>query len=746
MTDSEKKYTFGPTDTATLNSSGDQWLTFVRYRQKKLQFTANVVNRSVRRHQAKSLQTFSEAPVCYAEWLRRCCVSYMLLCAASVKTNAHRPNNRPVGDTSGIEFLTLSYASLLWGLQPRLFALTDGIITAAQQYSQDAILAMPVPVAYLRTKLPGRCTLIASNDSDLRGVYGYFIFAFIDQDPAGGDILVLQYSNNRGLVQLVRIALDPSKTVGEAIIRENLTQKIMELMPKQIAKCFTCGNSELVFPVGEIPYSLKELAARTLAQVLAAFASGTTHCDINRNVWLTDKDLYAPQEPVNFNRMLTEKNGLALIEVNLPKDNKPAFDSAMRSLIDAKPSASEKRVVSVVKTLENVKVVKIDRAKPKTAPAVNPDRKAPAIEKKQPAAVKPESPGRVRRLEKENAELKTRLNKLKGELSQSASGWKISEKALDRVKADLALAQKDKAKLAEKVISLETHLCEGEESYKALKAEVDSVLTESLAREEENQKLRDRIAPDKRRIAALTTVIESLKTENGKLCKDAEHYRSEGQKYLDLYLSTSTEHAEAGDEARLLRKELAESEAHLNEAHAQIAALSNENAKLTASIGGGTAPVSNTADISRDPLMKRVVMNEPISPAETLALTEKLFAGRVVVLPSAIASAEAMEHSFKGTDELRRLMYLLATDYLDLYLAEGDTKARHVFGNKYASRESNQTMRCEKLMKNRVFCGITMTQHLRVSYVTRLYFTVDVPHKKVLIGYLGDHLDIITTN
>lgn len=88
----------------------------------------------------------------------------------------------------------------------------------------------------------------------------------------------------------------------------------------------------------------------------------------------------------------------------------------------------------------------------------------------------------------------------------------------------------------------------------------------------------------------------------------------------------------------------------------------------------------------------------------------------------------------------------MVTDYLDVYLSKGDAQARLLFGNRYAAQESDSVMKSAKRMRDRTFSGITMTQHLKIGFSTRLYFTVDTQNRKVLIGYCGEHLNVASTN
>lgn len=113
----------------------------------------------------------------------------------------------------------------------------------------------------------------------------------------------------------------------------------------------------------------------------------------------------------------------------------------------------------------------------------------------------------------------------------------------------------------------------------------------------------------------------------------------------------------------------------------------------------------------------------------------------MTVLPSAWESARKIDHSYKNTKELIKMLFLLVNDYLREYIAGGDNKARHVFGSKYCAQESERLQKTENLIRDRVFSGIRMLQHLRISYTVRLYFAVDVAKERIIIGYCGNHLE-----
>ena len=130
--------------------------------------------------------------------------------------------------------------------------------------------------------------------------------------------------------------------------------------------------------------------------------------------------------------------------------------------------------------------------------------------------------------------------------------------------------------------------------------------------------------------------------------------------------------------------------------------------------------------------------------SEALLFVEKVLGSRIRILPDAWASAKEAGSSGQCGRKIITLIYKLATEYLEAYLSKGDSEAKKVFGNVYAARESDSVSNSSELAKQRVFSGMKMTQHLKVNYSVRLYFSVDVQKRKVYIGYCGKHLPIVS--
>ncbi len=149
-------------------------------------------------------------------------------------------------------------------------------------------------------------------------------------------------------------------------------------------------------------------------------------------------------------------------------------------------------------------------------------------------------------------------------------------------------------------------------------------------------------------------MVESLRAENAKVTADADRYRAESKNYLDLYLSTSSEHTAAGNEVVLLRDKLTKTEKQLDKAQEEIAGLSNDQARLTALLKAGeTASEKGVQSIVENSVFKKCFAGEKLTAEEVLTLTETIFSDRVVVLPSAKESAARIDNSVADVDDLR---------------------------------------------------------------------------------------------
>lgn len=144
------------------------------------------------------------------------------------------------------------------------------------------------------------------------------------------------------------------------------------------------------------------------------------------------------------------------------------------------------------------------------------------------------------------------------------------------------------------------------------------------------------------------------------------------------------------------------------------------------------------------------VTKEP-TPTECLVLIEHTFSERVHVLPEAWRSARESEE-FKYGKKLFVLLHKLASDYWRL-IESGvpDSKAREVFGNSFASKESDTVRKNIGARQRRRFSyqnqTLYMEKHLKIgvkdsaSETIRVHFDWVAEEKLIVIGHCGPHLE-----
>lgn len=165
---------------------------------------------------------------------------------------------------------------------------------------------------------------------------------------------------------------------------------------------------------------------------------------------------------------------------------------------------------------------------------------------------------------------------------------------------------------------------------------------------------------------------------------------------------------------------------------------------------GGTA--GHEATPGRDQLLAIAASSAGPTPREVLECISAAYPGQIVILDSAIASADEVSEFEQGRrllDMLRRLV----TEYLHRFCAGGDNEARTVFtSSEYAAQESETVTRSAKHMRFREFSvdgeSVVMVRHLKIGVADdpkttiRVHFHVDTAGKRVLIGHCGRHLPL----
>lgn len=163
-------------------------------------------------------------------------------------------------------------------------------------------------------------------------------------------------------------------------------------------------------------------------------------------------------------------------------------------------------------------------------------------------------------------------------------------------------------------------------------------------------------------------------------------------------------------------------------------------------------PSSASSDL--DWLLDLFSQPEEISPEDCLEVIASVYRDRVVVLETAIFSAQ--RHSeFKQGRRLLRLLKKLVTEFYDKVQVGGDNEARRCFTNsEYAANESEGTQNNRGAREKRTFVyrdqGIVMWRHLKIGVADdraqsiRVYFEWIAEDKKIVIGHCGSHLPIIS--
>lgn len=144
--------------------------------------------------------------------------------------------------------------------------------------------------------------------------------------------------------------------------------------------------------------------------------------------------------------------------------------------------------------------------------------------------------------------------------------------------------------------------------------------------------------------------------------------------------------------------------------------------------------------------------NRSPSPEQCLNVLAKLYPRRLVVLPSAVQSAQEASGFAQGR-RLLDMLNRLVTDYLPEYLSGGDVQARSTFtNNEFAATESDTVAKNRKYRSYRIFefegKEIEMLKHLKVGVADdpnstiRVHFEVDQSSQRIIVGHCGSHLPL----
>ncbi|MDM9653239.1 hypothetical protein QU755_17650 [Pseudomonas wenzhouensis] len=224
---------------------------------------------------------------------------------------------------------------------------------------------------------------------------------------------------------------------------------------------------------------------------------------------------------------------------------------------------------------------------------------------------------------------------------------------------------------------------------------------------------------------------------------------------------------ESNDHAECVEcKELAEMKELLLIAQADNDHLKREIEDIRSSAHRIRTQLANSNDPQREFIpqdvtgaVARLVARKNCSPLDVLTYHAGVNSERVIILPSAISSAEEYQAPYDHIERMIEVMGNLVGPYLDeLRSGKPDTVARNVLGGKtYAAKESDGAIQNARFRAEREFEykgeKRLFVQHLRISNEKgakgmRIYFCVDGEgrDKKIVVAYVGSHLSNFSTN
>lgn len=199
----------------------------------------------------------------------------------------------------------------------------------------------------------------------------------------------------------------------------------------------------------------------------------------------------------------------------------------------------------------------------------------------------------------------------------------------------------------------------------------------------------------------------------------------------------------ADDERRQAEQEREDADARAEQERAVSAHLreSLQEAKLAS---GSAALTPGEVDAIQG------VLAERITPLSCLVVLRLAYRDRIVVLDSALSSAE-QARSFRHSMKLMGLLQTLATEYWEgLASGKGDSQASHAFTPKtFAATESETTKANRRAVSERTFSyrgrNLVMWRHIKIgaaetiAETIRVHFEWVAEEKKIVIGWCGEH-------
>ena len=261
-------------------------------------------------------------------------------------------------------------------------------------------------------------------------------------------------------------------------------------------------------------------------------------------------------------------------------------------------------------------------------------------------------------------------------------------------------------------------------------------------------RLRKHVRPEGVMQLALRRRLQTVRARGEQL--DASQLREEMEKASRLSAEQAEWISTLEDGNSELESDITDAKARLEDA---LEDLKNRNFVIQAlksqleNAGGG-----RTSNVDTEKLLILACLPNPPTPLECIEVIESLYGDKCIVLESAKASAREMERFSYGRrllDMLRRLV----TEYRSTLLEGGDNEARKVFGkNEYAAKESETLMGNKAMRRQRTFEYegelVEMFRHLKIGIdedverTIRVHFHLDGEHKKIVIGYCGEHLPV----
>lgn len=223
----------------------------------------------------------------------------------------------------------------------------------------------------------------------------------------------------------------------------------------------------------------------------------------------------------------------------------------------------------------------------------------------------------------------------------------------------------------------------------------------------------------------------------------------ESAEYVQLLEAADAELRTKDEEVKNLRQDIERRDGQIDKLEAGIDGLKHALSGMQNSTQAGDGDFSVLIPL-RD-AVAGLVSDDP-SLETSLSIIRILFAERVIVLDSAIESAQASDSdNFKFGRKAFDLLWKLANGYWQaLSDGQGDQQAKSAIGNNAYAQNEGQSLTSEG-KRRRTFSyrgrDFTMEKHLKIGVkdsateTLRIHFEWIADEKRLLIGHCGKHLD-----